>query len=334
MSVKIGINGFGRVGRYLTRLMANEKNVELAAINARGSSNHDLAYLLKYDSVHRTYQGEISHDEDGIIVDGKKIAVTRCGTGEWKWGDLGVDIVVDTTGAFRDQAGLSKHIECGAKKAIVSAPGKDLELTVVMGVNHNDYDPQKHHIVSSASCTTNCIAPAAMALHNCIGITHGIITTIHAYTMSQRLLDGTHKEIRRGRAAALSMLPSSTGAAKAVALVLPELKGKLDSMAIRVPTPNVSLVDLTCVLSRDTNVAEINACLKEATETYLKDYLGYTDEPLVSCDFNGSTYGGVVDSLCTRIIDDRLAKIIIWYDNEAGFTNQLLRLIRHMAARM
>ena len=327
MAVKIGLNGFGRIGRYLLRLLADDDMLQVAVINAR-ASNADLAHLLKYDSVHRTFEGSVEANDAGFLVNGKQVIVTRFPANEWKWGELGVDMVVETTGTIKDGAGLAKHIACGAKKAIISAPGQNVDATFVMGVNDNLYDPAKHHVISNASCTTNCLAPAAKVLNDTFGIKHGLMTTIHSYTMSQRLLDGSHKDLRRGRAAAMSMLPTTTGAAKATSQVIPELTGKLDGMAVRVPTPNVSLVDLTCEFEQDVTIESINATLKKASETTVKDNMGYTELPLVSCDFNGSTYGGVVDALCTTVIGKRMGKIIVWYDNEAGFTNQLVRLLR------
>ncbi len=329
MPVRIGLNGFGRIGRYLLRILADDPELQLAVINAR-ADNASLAHLFKYDSVHRTFAGTVGHNENGLVVNGREVAVTRFPTGEWKWGDHGVDMVVESTGTLKDAAGLAKHIACGAKKSIISAPGKDVDITIVMGVNHASYDPAKHHILSNASCTTNCLAPPAKVLHENFGIRHGLMTTVHSYTMSQRILDGSHKDPRRARAAAVSMIPTTTGAAKATALVIPELRGRLDGMAVRVPTPNVSLVDLTCELERDTTAEEVNAILKEAAATHLNGYMGYTEEPLVSCDFIGSTYGGIIDAGCTTVINRRMAKLIIWYDNESGFTHQLVRLLKMM----
>jgi glyceraldehyde 3-phosphate dehydrogenase len=235
MPVKLGLNGFGRIGRYLLRLMADEQDMTIAAINAR-ADNPALAYLFKYDSTYGTFAGSVEHDADGIIVNGRHIAVTRCKAGEWEWDRLGVTLAVETTGTIKDREGLSKHLDCGAKKVVISAPGKDVDAMIVMGVNHEVYDGGKHSVVSAASCTTNCLAPAAKVLHDLCGIRHGLMTTIHSYTMSQRILDGSHKDWRRGRAAAVSMVPSSTGAAKAVGQVLPELAGKLNGMSVRVPT--------------------------------------------------------------------------------------------------
>ncbi len=329
MPAKIALNGFGRIGRYLLRILADDKDLSLVAVNAR-ASNAELAHLFKYDSVHRTFNGEVSHDENGIIVNGRHIAVTRKQAGEWDWKALGADIVVETTGKIKDRAGVNKHLDCGAKKVVVSAPGENMDATFVMGVNDHEYDPKKHNVVSNASCTTNCLTPPAKVLHESFGIRHGLMTTVHSYTMSQRILDGSHKDWRRGRAAALSMIPTTTGAAKAAALVYPPLKGKLDGMSVRVPVPNVSLVDLTCELERKTNAAEVNAVLKKATEGPLAGYMGYTDEPLVSCDFTGTSYSGIVDAGCTTVLDDTLLKLIIWYDNESGFSHQLARLLRLM----
>ncbi|MDL2268063.1 type I glyceraldehyde-3-phosphate dehydrogenase [Desulfovibrio sp. OttesenSCG-928-G15] len=329
MPVRIGLNGFGRIGRYLLRLLAEDPDLQIVAVNAR-ADNPSLAHLFRYDSVHRTYPGMVQANDKGFMVSGRQVEVTRKPVGEWVWGDLGVDMVVETTGTLKDGEGLAKHIQCGAKKSIISAPGSNVDITIVMGVNHENYRPDEHHIVSNASCTTNCLAPPVKVLHEALGIRHGMMTTVHSYTMSQRILDGSHKDWRRARAAAVSMIPTSTGAAKAIALVLPELRGKLDGMAVRVPTPNVSLVDLTCELDRDTTVEEVNALLKQASETTLKGYMGYTEEPLVSCDFIGTTYGGVVDAACTHVINRRMLKVVIWYDNEAGFTNQLARLLRMM----
>ena len=329
---RIGINGFGRIGRYLVRLMA-ERNEFPVVINAR-ADNASLAHLFKYDSVHHTFKGTVGHDENGIIINGTHIAVTRCKPNEWQWKDYGVELVVESTGTIKKRAGLAEHMACGAKKVIMSAPVSDADITIVMGVNDGLYDPAKHDVVSSASCTTNCLAPVAKVLNDTFGIGHGLMTTIHSYTMSQRILDGSHKDLRRARAACVSMIPTSTGAAKALALVVPALKGKLDGMAVRVPTPDISLVDLTCELEKPATAEEINAALKAAHDGALHDNMGYCDEPLVSIDFKGSTHGGVVDALSTQVMDGTMAKLIIWYDNESGFTNQLARLLRKVAASL
>lgn len=327
--MKIGINGFGRIGRYMTRLLADDPELEIAAINAR-AGNEELARLLKYDSVHRTYPGEIRFDEAGILVNGRHIAITRDAPDAWRWGDLGIDLVVESTGKFTERSQAARHLGCGARKVVLSAPGKDADATIVMGVNEATYDPAQHQVISAASCTTNCLAPVARVLHDTFGIRRGLMTTIHSYTMSQRILDGSHKDPRRSRAACLSMIPTTTGAARAVSLVIPELAGKLDGMAVRVPTANVSLVDLTCDLERPATTISINDALRAAAG----ESLGFSDAPLVSVDYLGSTHGGVVDSMCTSVLEGNLAKIVIWYDNEAGFTNQLVRLTRMVARSM
>jgi glyceraldehyde 3-phosphate dehydrogenase len=324
MATRIGINGFGRIGRYLTRLLADQPDLELAAINAR-ATNKDLAHLLKYDSVHGPFK-RVEGNDQGFLLDGRQVLVTRFATGEWSWKDMGCDLVVESTGKLNDRAGCSTHLACGARKVILSAPGKEMDATIVIGVNDGELKPE-HKIVSSASCTTNCLAPAAQALHKAFGIKHGLMTTIHSYTMDQRLHDGSHKDIRRARAAALNMVPTTTGAARALALVIPELKGRLDGFAIRVPTPDVSIVDLTCELERPTSKEEVNAVMKAAAS----ESFGYCDEPLVSSDFVGSTFGGVLDAGLTTVMDGTQVKLIVWYDNEAGFTHQLVRLIRKVA---
>ena len=331
MPVKVGMNGFGRIGRYLLRLMADNQDIQIAAINAR-ADNAALAYLFKYDSTYRTFQGTVDHDENGIIVNGRHIAVTRCKAGEWEWKRLGVTLAVETTGTIKDAEGLAQHLACGAKKVVISAPGKDVDAMIVMGVNHHIYDGAKHNIISAASCTTNCLAPAVKVLHDTFGFRHGLMTTIHSYTMSQRILDGTHKDWRRGRSAGVSMVPSSTGAAKAVGIVMPELEGKLNGMSVRVPTFDCSLVDLTCEVEKACDAAAVNAALQAASKGALAENMGFSEEPLVSIDYKGSTYGGVVDALSTQVLDGTMVKLLIWYDNESGFTNQLLRLL-HMVGK-
>ena len=327
MATKIGLNGFGRIGRYLTRLLADEKGLELVAVNAR-ASNEDLAHLLKYDSVHGRFL-DVVPTANGFKVAGKEVKVTRNAPGEWIWGDLGCDIVIESTGKFTDRESCEKHLACGAKKVIISAPGKNADVTVVVGVNDKALKAG-HKIISNASCTTNCLAPAAKVINDKFGIKHGIMTTVHSYTMSQRILDGSHKDLRRARACAMNMVPTTTGAAKAVGLVIPELNGILDGMAIRVPTPNVSLVDLVCELKKKTTAEAVNAALKAAANKSM----GYTEEPLVSTDFMGSTFGGVVDASLTKVMGGTQLKLIIWYDNEAGFTNQLLRLTKMAAKKL
>jgi len=327
MATKIGLNGFGRIGRYLARLLAEESDLELVAVNAR-ASNEDLAHLLKYDSAHGRFM-DVAPSEDGFTVAGKPVKVTRNAPGDWTWGDLGCDLVVESTGKFTDRESCEKHLACGAKKVLISAPGKDPDATVVIGVNDDGLKPE-HKIISNASCTTNCLAPVAKVINDQFGIKHGNMTTVHSYTMSQRILDGSHKDIRRARACAVNMVPTTTGAARAVGLVIPELNGVLDGMAIRVPTQNVSLVDLVCELDKPTSAEEVNAALKAAAN----DSMGFSEEPLVSVDYMGSTHGGVVDAALTRVMGGTQLKLIIWYDNEAGFTNQLLRLTKKVAGMM
>jgi len=330
MPVKIGLNGFGRIGRFLTRLMADEVDVQLAAINAR-ADNPSLVHLLKYDSVHGRFRGEAIATDQGFILNGKPVAVTRQPLGEYNWKDLGVDIVVETTGKIKDRETLARHLDGGAKKTIIGAPGKGVDLTVVPGVNDDLYDPARHHVLSCASCTTNCMAPATKVILDSFGIKHGLMTTVHSYTMSQRILDGTHKDLRRARAASMSIIPTTTGAAKAVTEVMPALKGKLDGMALRVPTPNVCLVDVVLEVEKPTSKDEVNAALKAAALGRMAGNMGFCEEPLVSVDFVSTAYGGVVDSLLTTVMDKTMVKLIIWYDNEGGYANQLLRLVKKVA---
>ena len=332
MALRIGINGFGRIGRYMARLLAGDKDLQVVVVNAR-ADNNTLAHLLKYDSVHGRFDGQVEVNEEGFVLEGSQVYVTRKAPGEWVWGDYGVDILLETTGKFRDRESCEKHLACGAKKVVISAPGKDPDVTIVMGVNEHEYKPE-YKIISNASCTTNCLAPVAKVIHENFTIKHGLMTTVHSYTMSQRIQDGSHKDLRRARAAAMSMIPTTTGAARAVTKVIPELEGKLDGMAVRVPTPNVSLVDFVAEVEKKTSAEEVNAVLKAAAEGPLNGPLGYTEEPLVSVDFNGSIHGGVVDGLTTRVMDDTMLKLIIWYDNEAGFSNQLLRLVKMIAKDM
>jgi len=331
MAVNIALNGFGRIGRYLTRILADDPEIRLVRVNARGD-NTALAHLLKYDSVHGVFSGEAVPNEKGFLLNGRQVLVTRNAPEAWDWS--GADIVVESTGKFTDRESCARHLAAGARKVIISAPGKNADLTVVMGVNDHLYSPAEHNIISNASCTTNCLAPVAKALHEAFGIRHGLMTTVHSYTMSQRMLDGTHKDLRRGRAGAMNILPTTSGAPRAVTKVLPELAGRLDGMAVRVPTPNVSLVDLVVEVEKPTSAAEVNAALKAAASGPEGGAMGYCDLPLVSSDYLGSIYGGVVDSECTAVMDGTMIKVIVWYDNEAGFTNQLLRLIRLVAASL
>jgi glyceraldehyde 3-phosphate dehydrogenase len=326
MAVTIGINGFGRIGRYLTRLLAGDPDITLVAINAR-ADNAQLAHLLKYDSVHGRFAGTVTPCDEGLVINDHLVKITRHGGGEWCWGDCGCRYVVETTGKFVDRESCEKHHASGAEKVIISAPGKNEDVTIVMGVNDHELTAA-HRIISNASCTTNCLAPIAKAIHDNFGIKHGLMTTIHSYTMSQRILDGSHKDWRRGRACALSMIPTTTGAARAVTKVIPALTGRLDGMSIRVPTPNVSLVDFTCEMEKPTDTAGLLNVLRAASG----DSLGFTEEPLVSIDFTGDTHGGVVDAKASQVLDGTMAKVLAWYDNEAGFTNQLVRLIKKVAS--
>lgn len=333
MTVKIGINGFGRIGRMAFRAIMDNNDLEVAALNDL-TTPETLAFLLEYDSIHGKLDAEISYTDDSIIVNGKEITVFAIrNPEEIDWAGKGIEIVIESTGLFTGREGASKHFQGGAKKVIISAPATDPDVTMVMGVNNHHYDPAKHNIISNASCTTNCMAPVAKVLLDKFGVEKGLMTTIHSYTGDQRLLDTPHKDLRRARAAALSLIPTSTGAAKAVGLVLPELQGKFNGISIRVPTPNVSLVDLTATLTKKASVEEINAALKAAAEGELKGILGYCDKPLVSRDFNGCTLSSVVDAPNTFVIDD-MVKVIAWYDNEYGYSHRLADLVDMVAAKL
>ncbi len=332
MSMKVGLSGFGRIGRDFLRAYAEKdvKDFELVAINASGNLE-DLAHLLKYDTMYGKFKGTIEVEEDGFILNGKKIkVVAHRDPAEIPWVDLGVELVVDSTGAFRDREGLSKHINSGAKKVIVTAPAKGEDITIVMGVNEDKYDPENHHIISNASCTTNCLAPVAKVILENFGIKKGLMTTIHAYTNDQQILDKRHKDLRRARAAAANIVPTTTGAAKAVALVLPELKGKLNGFAVRVPVPTVSLVDVVFEVEKVTTAEEVNKVLKEASEGKLKGILGYSEEPLVSSDYVGDPRSSIVDGLSTMVIGN-MVKVVSWYDNEWGYSERVLDLVKLVA---
>lgn len=326
MTIKLGINGFGRIGRMVFRATLKHPDVEVVAINDL-SDPATMAYLLTYDSVHGRLDMEVVPQNGSMKVGGRSIAVTSVkDPADIAWTDHEVDIVAECTGFFRDHESTSKHLAAGARKVIISAPASDPDITIVMGVNSNLYDPRQHHIISNASCTTNCLAPVAKVLLENFGIRCGLMTTIHSYTSDQRLLDFPHKDLRRARAAALSMIPTSTGAAKAVALVLPELSGKLNGLAIRVPTPNVSLVDLVATLDKSgVTVSDVNEALKQASEESLAGILGYCDEPLVSTDFNGSPLSSVVDAPTTYVVDN-MVKVLSWYDNESGYSARMVDL--------
>jgi glyceraldehyde 3-phosphate dehydrogenase len=333
MGVKIGINGFGRIGRVVVRAAQRMgADLDFVAVNDLTDAP-TLAHLLKYDSVHGIFPGEVQAKGDLILVNGKEIKVMAVkDPTQLPWKDLGVEVVMECTGLFRDKDKAAKHLEAGAKKVIISAPAKGPDITLVMGVNHQAYDPKKHHIISNASCTTNCLAPVAKVVLESFGIKRGLMTTIHAYTNDQMILDLPHKDLRRARAAALSMIPTTTGAATAVALVLPQLKGKLDGMAIRVPTPNVSLVDLVAEVEKETSVEAVNAALKKAADGELKGILGYSDKPLVSVDYNGTVVSSTVDALCTTVVEGRMVKVLSWYDNEMGYSARMVDVAKFISA--
>lgn len=328
--IRVAINGFGRIGRNFYRAAYGKSTFEIVAVNDLFDTK-TLAHLLKYDSVLGKFKAEIKAETDAITIDGTKIKTfAKRDPVELPWIELNIDLVIEATGVFKDRPGAAKHLEAGAKKVIITAPAKDPDITLVMGVNHQKYDPKTHHLVSNASCTTNCLAPVAKVLLDNFGIEKGLMTTIHAYTMDQRLLDFGHKDLRRARAAAINMIPTTTGAARALALVLPELEGKMDGMSIRVPTPNVSLVDLVVILGQSTNIEEINSTFEEAARTSMKGIIEYQSEPLVSIDFNGNPYSAIFDALSTSVIDGNMAKILAWYDNEFGFSNRLVELVELM----
>ena len=330
MALKVAINGFGRIGRMVFRAGFSNPDIELVAINDL-TDIATLAHLLKYDSVHGAFGEDVSSGERSLIINGKEIEIySEKDPSRLPWGELGVETVFECTGLFRDRESASAHLDAGAEKVIISAPAKSPDITVVMGVNEQEYDAKTHHIVSNASCTTNCLAPVCKVLLDHFGIEKGLMTTTHAYTGDQRLLDFPHKDLRRARAAGLSMIPTTTGAAKAVALVLPQLDGKLNGMSIRVPTPNVSVVDLVVQLTKAATADVVNQAMKEASETSLKGILGFSPEPLVSIDFNGATVSSTVDGLSTMVVGDML-KILSWYDNEVGYSNRMVDLAVYMA---
>jgi glyceraldehyde 3-phosphate dehydrogenase len=323
MATKVAINGFGRIGRCILRaILSRREDIDIVAINDLDAPA-TMAHLFKYDSVHRTWPGKVSATDKAMTVDGKTVAFTaEKDPSKLPWKAMGVDLVLECTGYFTDREGASKHLGAGARKVLISAPAKGPDVTVAFGVNDAAYDPAKHHIVSAASCTTNCLAPTAKVLMDSFGIEKGMMTTVHSYTNDQRVLDLTHKDMRRARAAALSMIPTSTGAAKAIGEVLPALKGKMNGMSVRVPTPNVSLVDLTVVTSKPTTVDEVNAAYRRAAEGPLKGILDYSEEETVSVDFNGNPFSATVDGTNTFVIDGNLVKVMAWYDNEWGFSNR------------
>ena len=334
MRIKLGINGFGRIGRLVFRASIGHDELEVVAVNDLMDSA-TMAHLLTYDSVHGKLDMEVTAKNGAIEVGGKSVAVTSIkDPAALAWKEFGVDIVAECTGLFRDYENASKHLTAGARKVIISAPAQKPDVTIVMGVNSNQYDPKHHHIISNASCTTNCLAPVAKVLLENFGIKRGLMTTIHSYTGDQRLLDFPHKDLRRARAAAMNMIPTTTGAAKAVALVLPELSGKLNGLAIRVPTPNVSIVDFVASLEKTgVTVTDINSALKEASEKSLAGILGFNDLPLVSIDFNGSTLSSIVDGPTTYVVEN-MVKILSWYDNETGYSNRMVDLAAMIGAQL
>ncbi|MCH7776784.1 MAG: type I glyceraldehyde-3-phosphate dehydrogenase [Gemmatimonadetes bacterium] len=335
MSIRIGINGFGRIGRNVFRaLQKSAKDIEVVAVNDL-TDPATLAHLLKYDSVHGRYNGSVTVDGTTMTVDGKSMKVlAERDPSKLPWKDLNVDIVLESTGFFTQRDKAAQHLVAGAQKVIISAPAKQEDLTIVMGINHNDYDPAKHHVLSNASCTTNCLVPVVRVLIDNFGFQRGFMTTVHSYTNDQSLLDFPHKDLRRARAAALSMIPTSTGAARATALVIPEVKGKLDGMALRVPTANVSLVDLTCVVEKPTSREEVNAAFKKAADGPLQGILAVSEEPLVSADYIGDLHSSTVDSMITNVIEGTLVHVSAWYDNEMGYSARCIDLIEHVGRQL
>lgn len=333
MGIKVGINGFGRIGRNVLRASLNDDSIDFVAVNDL-TDTKTLAHLLKYDSVMGNLEQEISSTENSITVDGDEFRVfSERDPEQIPWDEVGAEIVIEATGLFRDQATAGKHLRGSVKKVIISAPGKDPDTTIVLGVNEGDYDPENHHILSNASCTTNCLAPVAKVIHDNFSIKNAMMTTIHSYTNDQRLLDLPHKDLRRARAAALSMIPTSTGAAKAVALVIPELEGKFDGISVRVPTPNVSLVDVVINVEKETTAEEVNKVLKDAANGDLKGILGFSEEPLVSMDYKGNSHSSIVDADNTSVMDGKTIKILSWYDNEWGYSCRVRDLVKYIAGK-
>ena len=334
MTVLIGINGFGRIGRNVFRAGFGRPGLEFVAVNDLPTPPTTLAHLLKYDSILGQFQANVTATETDVVVNGKSLKLfTSKDPAEIPWGDLGVDIVIESTGAFTEREKAAKHLRGSVKKVIITAPAKGEDLTIVMGVNDKLYDPAKHHVISNASCTTNCVVPMAKIIHERFKIVRGFMTTIHSYTNDQRLLDLAHKDLRRARAAALSMIPSTTGAAKTVGVVFPELKGRIDGLSIRVPTPNVSIVDLSCQVEKETSIEEVNQAFQSAAEGALKHILQYCTDPLVSKDFNGNPHSCVFDATMTAVVDKQLVKAFGWYDNEWGYSNRVIDLVEYVAKK-
>jgi glyceraldehyde 3-phosphate dehydrogenase len=335
MATRVGINGFGRIGRQsLKALIERAPDVEVVAVNDLVETSLN-ALLFKHDSTYGAYPGDVGHTDDSLIVDGREIKVLKeKDPAALPWGELGVDIVVESTGIFTSAEKARAHIDAGAKKVIISAPAKGEDITIVLGVNDDRYDPASHHIISNASCTTNCLAPAAKVVHDLLGIERGLMNTIHSYTNDQRILDVAHKDPRRARSAGQNIIPTTTGAAKALALVIPDLKGRFDGFSLRVPTPTVSVVDFTAEVGRETTVEELNAAFRAAEAGPMKGILGVSDEPLVSMDFKGDERSSIVDSASTMVIGGTMVKVIAWYDNEWGYSCRVADLVAHVAARM
>ena len=336
MSIKVGINGFGRIGRNVVRAaqMMGAKDIDFVAVNDI-TDTATLAHLLKYDSVHGRYEGDVSAKGDAIVVNGDSIKVlAERDPAKLPWKDLGVDLVLESTGRFTDRDQAAKHLEGGAKKVIISAPAKKEDITIVMGVNHEKYDPAKHHVISNASCTTNCLVPVVKVVIDKFGFVNGFMTTVHSYTNDQNILDLPHKDLRRARAAALSIIPTTTGAAKATSLVIPEVKGKIDGVALRVPTADVSVVDLTCTVKKSTSIEEVNAAFKEAASGSLKGILAVSDEPLVSADYIGNLMSSTVDLALTNVLEGTLVHVSSWYDNEMGYSARCVDLIRYIGKKL
>ena len=335
MTTKIAINGFGRIGRLVLRAMTQKTtDLEVVAVNDLTDSA-TLAHLLKYDSIQGTFPSSVERGDDSIVVDGKVVRVTaEADPAKLPWKELGVDIVLESTGRFRSRDTAGAHMDAGAKKVVVSAPGKDIDGTFVMGVNHEDYDSGTHHVVSNASCTTNCLAPVVKVILDAFGFERGFMTTVHSYTNDQRILDFPHSDLRRARAAALSIIPTTTGAAKATALVIPAVKGKIDGVSLRVPTPTGSIVDLTCVVETKTTAEEVNDAFRKASDGALNGVLEVSDEPLVSCDYVGNPASSTIDSMSTYVIDEKLVHVSSWYDNEAGYSMRCVDLMQYMAERL
>ena len=332
MAVRVGINGFGRIGRNVLRAatMAKQTSLEFVAVNDI-TDTKTLAHLLKYDSVHGRFPGTVEAKGDAIVVNGREVKVSAIKEPEkLPWKDLGVELVLESTGRFTDRDAAAKHLAAGARKVVISAPAKGEDITIVMGVNHEKYDPAKHHVISNASCTTNCLVPVVKVVMDNWGFKHGFMTTVHSYTNDQQILDLPHKDLRRARAAALSIIPTTTGAAKATGLVLPEVKGKIDGVSLRVPTPDVSLVDLTAEVEQRTTIEAVNAAFKQAAQGSLKGILDVSDEPLVSVDYVGSLYSSVVDALSTNVIDGTLVHVSSWYDNEMGYSARCVDVLAHI----